>query len=217
MASSLAPFIGANQRSLSPIGSFCLGNTYSSIINRENRAELWPVYLAYDVEIRRRTVQFPIDPSVFSIGIWNDLEARYTAKKVLSMVQTDLGLQAARSSSHSDYSRSRNSNQGPSFRNNNPPPHGSKTGRCIFCGDRTKSHLSRNCACTTNTSGAPCFLYKVNPSEPRQSRSGKRYCFAWNGPSGCDQGSSLCCSRGEHSCTLCGSSSHAAQQCSAVA
>ena len=54
---------------------------YSFIANSENRAELWPLYLAYDAEIRRRTTRFPIDPSKFSIGIWNDLEVRYTTKK----------------------------------------------------------------------------------------------------------------------------------------
>ena len=52
---------------------------YTFILNRENRAELWPVYLAYDAEICKRTTHFPIDPSVFSLSIWNDLEARHTA------------------------------------------------------------------------------------------------------------------------------------------
>ena len=60
------------------------------ILNNENRAESWPLFLAYDAEVRRRSTQIGIDPSQFSIGIWNDLEARYTAKKVLSMVQADL-------------------------------------------------------------------------------------------------------------------------------
>jgi hypothetical protein len=72
---------------------------YSFILNNENRAELWPLYLAYDVEIRRRSTQQGIDPSKFLIGIWNDLEVRYTAKKVLSLVQSDLKQQIARASS----------------------------------------------------------------------------------------------------------------------
>ena len=42
---------------------------YSFIANSENQAELWPLYLAYDTEIRRRTTHFPIDPSKFSISI----------------------------------------------------------------------------------------------------------------------------------------------------
>ena len=47
---------------------------YTFILNRENCAKLWPVYLAYDAKICKRTTHFPIDPSVFSLGIWNDLE-----------------------------------------------------------------------------------------------------------------------------------------------
>jgi hypothetical protein len=59
---------------------------HSFIINNENQSELWPMYLVYDVEICKRSTQLHIDPSIFSIGIWNDLETRYTAKKVFSMV-----------------------------------------------------------------------------------------------------------------------------------
>jgi hypothetical protein len=53
---------------------------YSFILNSENRAEMWLLYLAYDTEIRRRATQTSIDPSQFSIGIWNDLEIRYSHK-----------------------------------------------------------------------------------------------------------------------------------------
>lgn len=187
---------------------------YYFILNRENRAELWPIYLAYDVEIRRRAVQTPIDPSVFSIGIWNDLEARYTAKRVLSMVQSDLKQQSTRG----NQSNTRNSTNNTSFRNY-PSSDNSKTGRCIFCGERpvpgTKSHLSRNCTTSCYANGTPTHLYRVEPSGTRQSKSGKRYCYAWNGPSGCEKGPT--CHRGEHCCTLCGSTTHNAQKCDAVA
>jgi hypothetical protein len=191
---------------------------YSRILNSENRAEMWPLYLAYDAEIRRRSTQLPIDPSLFSIGIWNDLEIRYTAKKVLSMVQSDLKQHPARTSSApADTPQNpRATGQGSSFRGQQASSADtSKTGRCIFCGSRTKDHLSRNCPASCNTNGVPCHLHRTEPSGTRQSKSGKRYCFAWNGPSGCDRGSS--CNRGEHLCTLCGSSAHTAQLCDAVA
>jgi hypothetical protein len=197
---------------------------YSSILNNENRAELWPLYLAYDAEIRRRATQLPIDPSVFSIGIWNDLETRYTAKKVFSMVQAELKQYPGRVSplrqdtSLNAYSQqnSRNPSQNYSFRNRQySSSDASKTGRCIFCGDRSKNHLSRNCTAACNTNGSPCHLHRVEPSGTRQSKSGKRYCYAWNGPSGCDKNAS--CRRGEHWCTLCGATSHNAQHCNTVA
>ena len=185
---------------------------YLFILNSENRAELWPLYLAYNVEIQKRTTRFSFDSSVFSIGIWNDLELRYTTNKVFSLVQSTLKNQANRIPS--DKQKSRNSNQGSSFRDHNSQPDPVKTSRCIFCSDRTKSHIPRNCpACYSN--GVPCHLHRVEPSGTRQSRSGKRYCYSWNGPSGCEFGAT--CRRGEHLCTLCGSASHTAQSCNAVA
>ena len=72
---------------------------YNHILNSENHAELWPLYLAYNNEVRRRTTQFPINPLQFSIGIWNDLEARYTAKKVLVIIQSDMKTSTNHSSS----------------------------------------------------------------------------------------------------------------------
>ena len=47
----------------------------------------WEVHYT---EIHKRTTHFPINPSVSSLSIWNDLEARHMAKKVLDMVQLDL-------------------------------------------------------------------------------------------------------------------------------
>jgi hypothetical protein len=190
---------------------------YLYILNIENRAELWPIYLAYDAEIRKKSIQQPIDPSVFSIGVWNDIEARHMAKKVYAMVQSNLNQSVGRTSStQGDSNNSRTPNQGSSFRSRQPSTSDNpKIGRCIFCGNRTKDHLPRNCTAACNTSGVPCHLHRVEPSGIRQSKSGKRYCYAWNGPTGCDKGPS--CRRGEHWCTLCGSTSHSAQQCDAVA
>jgi hypothetical protein len=182
---------------------------YNFILNNESRAESWPLYLAYDVEIRKRSTQQGIDPSVFSIGIWNDLEVRYNAKKVYSLVQSDL---KARASPGKQKSRNPN-HEGSSFRDHQTTLDSSKTGRCIFCGNRSKLHLSRNCVATCNTSGSPCFLCKIDGK--RQARLGKRLCYAWNGLSGCDLGSG--CSRGDHLCTLCGGASHNAQSCDVVA
>lgn len=185
---------------------------YLFILNSENRAELWPLYLAYDTEIRKRTTRFSFDPSVFAIGIWNDLELRYTTNKVLSLVQSNLKHQNSRNPS--DKQKPRNPSHSSSFRDHQSLPDPTKTGRCIFCGDNTKSHIPRNCPASCYSNGVPCHLHRVEPSGTRQSKSGKRYCYAWNGPSGCEYGST--CRRGEHLCTLCGSGSHTAQLCKAV-
>lgn len=184
---------------------------YSYILNKENRAELWPIYVAYDVEIRKRSTQTGIDPSQFSIAIWNDLEYRQTAKKVAAIVRADLRQQLSRAPSDKNKSKMGKS----SFRDNQQSSSDSpRTGRCIFCGDRTKNHLPRNCTAACFSNGLPCYLHRVEPSGTRQSKSGKRHCYAWNGLAGCEDGSS--CTRGEHLCTLCGANTHTAQQCSVV-
>ena len=137
---------------------------YSRIMNSENRAELWPLYLAYDAEIRKRTTQFPIDPSAFSIGIWNDLEVRYSHKKVLSSVRYDLKHHPDRFFPQTPPNPQTPLNP-PSYTSSNqfqPPPFRSqqftlpnnpRTGRCIFCGDRSKSHPSNACIASSYPNG----------------------------------------------------------------
>jgi hypothetical protein len=67
---------------------------YTTILNSENRAELWLLYVACNIEICKVT-QSELDLSVFSVSVWNDLEACYMAKKVLSLVQSNLTSQPA--------------------------------------------------------------------------------------------------------------------------
>ena len=141
---------------------------YSRILNSENRAELWPLYLAYDTEIRKRTTQLPIDPSAFSIGIWNDLENRFSHKTVLSMVQNDIRQITEHFSSNNSPNppsyTPRNQFQPPSFRNqqitlsDNP-----RTGRCIFCGDRSRSHPSNACIALCYSKVSHAILQNKNP------------------------------------------------------
>jgi hypothetical protein len=192
---------------------------HAFILNSANRAELWPLYLAYDADIRRRATQSSIDPSIFSLGVWNDLEHRYMAKKVLNIVRTDIRQLPEHTptplpSNPPSYTP-RNPSQSSSFRNlQHPLPENPRPCRCIFCGDRSRSHTSRNCNATCYANGSPCHLFRQEPSGNRASTSGKRYCYAWNGPSGCDQ---ITCRKGEHLCTLCGAPAHNAQRCNMVA
>jgi hypothetical protein len=90
----------------------------------------------------------------------------------------------------------------------------SKGGKCIFCGDASGTHLSRDCAASTCVNGSPCFLQKHPPNNSRRDKNGRFFCFAWNGPNGCQNEKS--CQKGEHLCTLCGSSSHNAQLCATI-
>lgn len=141
---------------------------YSFILNNDNRAELWPLFLAYDVELRKRSTQSGLDPSQFSIGIWNDLEVRFTAKKVLALVQADLKTQPSLFRSSRDSYR--NTNRTSSFWDSLQLF--DKFACCFICGDRSKDHTSRNCSATINTSGLPCHLLKQGPFGKWQSKNG---------------------------------------------
>jgi hypothetical protein len=122
---------------------------YEFILNKENRAELWPLYLSYDTEIRKRSTFDSLDPSQFHIGIWNDLEVRHISNKVLENVQKDMNLRVYQSASTSNPRSQQNqyrpaqnlSARSSDFRNRH---NHSKGGKCIFCGDVSGTHLSRD-------------------------------------------------------------------------
>ena len=185
---------------------------YTFILNNNNRAEIWPLYVSYDVEIRKRAVVSSIDPSVFSIGIWNNLEVRYNAKKVLAQVQSSLKQFTPVYNTNIQNSRQERTNT--SFRGQQNSDN-SQSGRCIFCGNRSKDHPSKECIASTYANGSPSYMQRQEPSGVRWRKSGRRHCFSWNGLGGCEQGST--CKKGDHCCTLCGSLAHTAQQCDVVA
>ena len=186
---------------------------YTFILNNDNQAEMWPLYVSYDVEIRKRAVVSSIDPSVFSIGIWNDLEVRYNAKKVLAQVQSSLKQFTPVLNTNTQNSRQERASS--SFRGQQNSTDSSQSGRCIFCSNRSKEHPSKECIANTYANGSPSYMQRQEPSGVRRSKSGRRHCFSWNGLGGCEQGST--CKKGDHCCTLCGSLAHTAQQCDVVA
>ena len=167
----------------------------------------------YNAKICKRAVQLPIDLSQFSLSIWNNLEACYTANKIYSLVQADLRLQQNPKPhnlphnifwNHSSWAQQHHPQQSDL----------SRFGRCIFCGDHLKLHTSCNCTATSNINSMPCHLLRLGTTCARQGKLGKTYCLAWNGFSSCDHGPF--CQWGEHWCTLCGTISHNAQACSVI-
>jgi hypothetical protein len=163
---------------------------YTMILNSENRAEIWPLYVAYDIEICKKAMQSELDLSVFFVSVWNNLEACYMAKKVLSLVQSNLTSQPAPSNNNQIYFH--NPSKGSSSRTyQHSSTDSAKTGCCIFCSDFSKAHLSRNCMALSNTNETPCHLSRHEPTRSHHSKSGKRYCYLCSGPSGCNQ--TPCC------------------------
>ncbi|KAG6904548.1 hypothetical protein DXG01_009101 [Tephrocybe rancida] len=63
---------------------------YKRILYKENCAEQWTLFLAYNIEIRLRATQKEIDPSIFHIAIWNDLELRLTSGRLAAAIKQKL-------------------------------------------------------------------------------------------------------------------------------
>ncbi|KAH6903180.1 hypothetical protein BKA70DRAFT_1194583 [Coprinopsis sp. MPI-PUGE-AT-0042] len=177
---------------------------FDRILNSETRAEHWQLWLLYDIEIRNRAHSSSIDPSLFHLPVWNDLELRYLARKAQASSQHHSTRRDSR-----DH-RFRSNTFRPSY---NQQPNNYKLVKCIFCGDNSGRHPLRNCTSTVNVAGKPCFLSQRNPDEPRRDAQGRQYCFHWNGTRGCGPTD---CQYGIHACTLCGSRHHSAQRCTSL-
>jgi hypothetical protein len=194
---------------------------YSSMMIKETRAEDWPLWLSYDTEVRRRSVNTPLDPSQFHKRLFDDLYIRYSSDRILTQVQSAAGpsssSHAAASSRYQPYQRTSDSNsssrpRGDSFRPHNPGSKAASRCRCFFCGGL--SHGPKNCLACTLVNGKPLLLAQpATPDTPRADRNGRQYCFGWNGKNGnCTFNQ---CAR-EHACSLCGNKAHNAQSCPTV-
>jgi hypothetical protein len=76
---------------------------YERILRRPNQQDEWAVCVAYDAEVRRRSCTSSLDPAIFHLVIWNDLEAKHIARVALETVRAEI----AKSGGSSQSSRSR--------------------------------------------------------------------------------------------------------------
>ncbi|KAJ7504606.1 hypothetical protein B0H11DRAFT_2221333 [Mycena galericulata] len=64
---------------------------YERILNRPNKEDDWALCVVYDTEVRRRRCVTPIDPSVFHLAIWNEVEPKHIARKTYEKVRAEFG------------------------------------------------------------------------------------------------------------------------------
>jgi hypothetical protein len=207
---------------------------YERIRDKPNKGDTWPVCVAYDSEVRRRSCNHGIDPSIFHLEIWNDLEAKHMGRVAVQTAREELSSYATKLSSSNSNSRYQpypdspdarsRSRSGNSFRASpNPnrlqitgPPGAEFQFRCFVCASLDRDHHSRSCKATKLVNGSDAILISLRPGQPRTDRNGTSFCFGYNGRNGCGDGPT--CGRGKHWCSLCGSKngSHGAQRCPAV-
>ncbi|KAJ7174970.1 hypothetical protein C8R43DRAFT_873113, partial [Mycena crocata] len=181
---------------------------YKSIPNRPNRADNWSLCLEYDSEIRRRSHYSSIDPAMFHLDVWNELEPKHMAQRAIDLS----GGPSSRNDEHvssgsrsNPYKRQNGDHSNHSFR-------GDK-GRCFVCGDDDPNHKAKNCDASRLVNGKNVILMS---QKGRKDRDGVAYCFRFNGRIGCSGG--VDCASGKHWCSLCGAKNglHSAQNCATL-
>ncbi|KAJ7856210.1 hypothetical protein B0H14DRAFT_2507774, partial [Mycena olivaceomarginata] len=196
---------------------------FESILHRPNRSQNWALCLEYDSQIRRRALTSDIDPAVFHLDIWNDLESVHIAKRTIAAVRRELnsnntGRAGRNTDADRDHSASGNRFQpydnAKQSSNNSFRPSGKF--RCFVCGSDDPTHKSRSCNADQTVSGKPVVISAQKPNGPRRDCNGNTYCFSFNGHSGCTRGAD--CHQDKHWCSLCGAknSLHSAQNCVAL-
>lgn len=78
---------------------------YNNLLNKPNKLENWTICVAYDSEVCRRACTTGIDPSVFHLAIWNDLEAKHIGRVAVETVRAEMAKTAG--SSHGSKSQAR--------------------------------------------------------------------------------------------------------------
>ncbi|KAJ7924808.1 hypothetical protein B0H13DRAFT_2315142 [Mycena leptocephala] len=204
---------------------------YNNLFNKPNKLENWAICVACDSEVRRRACTSSIDPSIFHLAIWNDLEVKHIGRVALETVRAEMAktagsshgpkLQGTSGSRCHPYGGMAATGSKSSFRGNPnrlqiAGPDTPAQFRCFVCGDLDSSHHSCKCNARKLVNGKDAIIFSRKEGEPRTDFNRVSYCYSFNGRSGCEQ--SADCSHGKHWCTLCGAKggSHAAQGCGAL-
>ncbi|KAJ7476385.1 hypothetical protein B0H11DRAFT_1727327, partial [Mycena galericulata] len=199
---------------------------FNNIIYRPNRAQNWSLILEYDSQIRRRACHEGIDPSVFHLSVWNDLESVHIAKRAIATVRRELQSKPAGGKSGQSFVDTGRGSSAGRFQpyeqpknSSSDPTHSFRSSgkrRCFVCGDDDAGHWARTCNADRLVNGKDLILIAQKPGGPRKDRGGNAICYAFNGRSGCNNGNT--CTHGSHWCSLCGARNglHCAQNCAAV-
>lgn len=170
----------------------------------------WQTWLEYDISLRKNSIHEGLDPAMFDRALWYRLDLD-TARQT-SLHQPSNRAQQSSSRFPAGASNSRQSERS-SQQERQPRSHQTRwtsPARCLLCAG---PHYSRGCRSTTQTNGRPTIITSRDNGKTYADSDGNRYCFAYNGATGCVTQS---CPKGMHQCTLCKGSEHGAQSCPAV-
>jgi hypothetical protein len=141
----------------------------------------------------------------------NALEAQLAEVKRIAAAAAVASTTGSSSRPSNNDSSSKKATTGQGFRGSSKE----KQAFCFACG--SNSHTAAQCDATRKAVGnrGNLFIRKEGSDWiiPGVTQDRKRICYPWNLPAGCRFPRS--CGKGQHICSLCGSSSHGAPSCSA--
>ncbi|QRW14259.1 hypothetical protein RhiLY_13258 [Ceratobasidium sp. AG-Ba] len=189
---------------------------FNHIFSNPNRDRYWHLFLQYDSSMRERSTQESIDASVFQQHIFDHFVLEHqlqpSAPQPLSMPQGGHPLPTP-STRRAEPPLLYNSTDRPGPRNSytNPRHKGDKKFfRCFRCG-RAEPHGPSTCRHTSQSNGREIIITKPVAGGPWMLDGGP-LCYKFNTASGCPKPD---CDFKPHRCSLCKSSVHGAQQCTA--
>ncbi|KAE8219104.1 hypothetical protein CF326_g9025 [Tilletia indica] len=89
-----------------------------------------------------------------------------------------------------------------------------RVGACVVCGTKEQNH--RYEVCSGGPGGKAPFVVRNERNFLVRASDRSPVCRFFNIPAGCNSSTGSSCHRGDHVCSLCGSSSHTAQSCGAA-
>lgn len=167
-------------------------------------AESWPIAVAYDIHQREAAAANPahdlgpLDAVALQLVTNQVMVARLAALTPAPAPATQSSKRVAQSSSSSFTSPSKRSRPLPSA--------------CFRCDEH--GHLPRDCTASKTRAGKDVARLGSDTRHPNAlaTSDGKQYCFRWSKDSACNYGTGCA---NLHACSLCHSSAHSAQSCSA--
>ena len=168
----------------------------------DDLSESWQIWLNYDIEVRKLSIEQGIDPSLFHEKLWHRCELRvYQQIPQTSYHNSTFGPARSTRSYNRSYSpylhllQTRTHDRDNGWSSNRPFRRDS---RCFFCGG-TGHHAK---ACTEKSRRLDKSHRDVN---------GNSYCCNYNIDRGCPNSPASC--KYKHWCSLCGDANHNAQSC----
>jgi hypothetical protein len=187
------------------------------ILNQPTMTSEWPLWVLYDITLRRRSLREGVDPSVLQTDILAALRPEYERARANAYISSEIARLSpmpdairARTSSGSATANPPRATQAahtsqPQAQNANTRTRGA-TNRCFLC--TSTDHLALACTATTAPGGGKLLAERTSPTA-EWTVNGKPFCYKFNGTKGCNMKS---CSN-PHVCSICGSTGHCAQNC----